>query len=185
LDIDYEGNYFEVTRFRRPLVEGWTDVIKADPQILLDRGYDKVIAVRRRSLREQIKAEAYYFRGAKTLNQVLDLYIKEPTFIRNVVKKHTRLEEQISKIDNPRFLSIYLEDWNNRTLIIYHKLLDFLEFPEEGRIQIVPIKRCKEEIKDCPVSCEYRRDFEAYSDSHESIDHIPCENIARIRENGN
>jgi len=149
-------------------VLGWTDVVKANPQILLDRGYDKVIAVRRRSLREQIKAEALYHRDIADINDLIDLQINEPTFVKNVIKKYTIFDEQISKInDDPRFLNIFIEDWNNRTVIIYNQILDFLGFPKENRPLIVPVK--------------VDRDFEAYSDSHEKIEHVPCDNIARIR----
>lgn len=149
---------------------GWTDVLKADPQILLDRGYDKVIAVRRRDLREQIKAEALYFRGVFSKNDFIDLTIREPQFIQNVITKYQKFDAQISSLDHPNFLNIYLEDWNNRTLIIYNQLLDFLEFPKEGRPLLVPVKS--------------KRNFEAFSDSHERVDHTPCENIRRIRAHG-
>ncbi len=79
-------------------------------------------------------------------------------------------DEQISRINAPNFLNVYLEDWNNRTLIIYNQILDFLEFPREGRVQLVPVR--------------VDRNFDAYSDSHEALEHVPCENIRRIRAHG-
>jgi len=101
------------------------------------------------------------------------MWVYDAPFIPKVVKKFNRFKEQIKKVkkqNNPNFLEIYLEDWNNRTFIIYHRILDFLGFPQKDRMQIIPTKM--------------DRDFEAFSDSHEAIDHKPCENIRRIREYG-
>lgn len=189
LFIDYEASYFEATRFRRPLLKGWNDVIAADPKILLDRGYDKVI-VFTRDLYESCKAQALYFRGAKTQEDYKKLLENEPRFFRNIMKKWKRLNK---RIDDPRIFYTSIDEWNNRTLQTYNRLLDFLEFPKKVSLELngkyyiktrpllAPVMKCKEDMQGCGLPCEYRKNFDAYSDSHEALDHIPCPNIARIR----
>lgn len=145
-------------------MEGWNDVIGADPQILLDRGYDKVIHVSR-NLISLCKALAQYHRRAKTDRELIELMLKEPKFFSNIKKKWQKQEKEIN---DPRFLRITLEDWNNFTFQIYNKLLDFLEFPKENRMCIIPVKMPE-------------RDFEGYSCSFLTEDQEVCENIEVIR----
>ena len=163
IKINYEASNFEATRLRRPLLKGWNDVINADPQILLNRGYDKVIHINR-NLIDLCEAMALYHRKAKTNKEIIQLSLSEPDFFVNIMKKHQKLQKEI---DDPRFLRINLEDWNNYLFITYNKILDFLGFPEEGRPIIVPVKS--------------KQDFEAYSNSFLPKDYKVCENIEAIR----
>lgn len=90
--------------------------------------------------------------------------LEEPKFFSNIQKKWNK---QNIEINDPRFLKITLEDWNNFTTQTYNKILDFLEFPKENRLQIVPVK--------------VERDFEGYSCSFLDKDYKMCENIEVIR----
>ena len=164
LSINYEANYFEATRFRRPLLQGWNDVIGADPQILLDRGYDKVIHVNR-DLLDLGEALALYHRRAKSKEEIIHLAMNEPRFFPNIKKKWEKLQRPIT---NERFLRIKLEDWNKFTFQTFNKLLDFLEFPKTKRPFLIPVK-----MND--------RNFEGYSCSFLEPDQEVCENLEVIR----
>ena len=165
LKIKHEISYFDVIKFDRPLVKGWNGVIGAEPQRLLDRGYDKVIVVSR-SLKGACKSQLDYFRKVQTLEECISLWLEDPAFIPKVRKKWDRLN---AVIEDPRLLIISLDQWNYQLHQTYHLILDFLEFPKEGRPHLVPVRRDPEILN-------------AYSDSHEPLDQVPCENIRRIRE---
>lgn len=161
--INFEANYFEATRSRRPLLEGWNDVINADPQILLDRGYDKVIHVNR-DLLDLAESLALYHRRTKSKEDIIKLAMDEPRFFANIKKKWDKLQKEI---DDSRFLRITLNEWNNFTFQTFNKLLDFLEFPKEKRPFLIPVKSNK--------------DFEGYSCSFLEPEYEVCENIEVIR----
>ena len=145
------------------MLEGWNDVIYADPEILLERGYDKVILVMR-DLKELCEAQALYHRQAKSKKELIELILNEPHFFSNLKRKYDQIDKEI---EDPRFLKITLEDWNNFTFQTYNKILDFLEFPEENRLALAPVK--------------VDRDFEGYSCSHLSEEYEMCKNIQVIR----
>lgn len=163
LHVRHEESNFEATRFRRPLVQGWFDVIGADPQVLLDRGYDKVIHVTR-DLIKLGDALAEYHRRAKSKEEIIKLAMEEPLFFSNIKKKWLKLQVEIN---NPRFLRIRLEDWNNFTFQTFNKILDFLEFPKSKRPFLIPVK--------------IDRNFEGYSCSFLDPDQEVCENLEVIR----
>lgn len=73
-------------------------------------------------------------------------------------------------MNDPRFLRISLKDWNNFTTQTFDQLLDFLEFPKENRLKLVPVKP--------------DRNFEGYSCSHLSKEHKMCNYIEVIRQVG-
>lgn len=164
LNINFEASYFEATRFRRPLLEGWNDVIFADPQILLDRGYDKVILVTR-ELTDLCESLALYHRGAKTPTEIINLILEEPKFFSNIQKKCEKIDKDIR---DPRLFKFSLNEWNHFTLQTFNELLDFLEYPKRPRLALAPIK--------------VNRDFEGYSCSHLPKEYQVCENIEVIRK---
>jgi len=167
LEIKYETySSFQVIKDHLPLVEGWNGVIKAPPFEILKKNYDKVIYIAR-DLTELCKACAKYFRGVKTDEDYIHLALKEPDFFINIERDWKLMEKEVS---DPRFLKITLNDWNRFTRETYHRLLDFLEFPREGRIEIAPVKFTEEE-----------RDFEGYSSSFVSKGQIVNERIEAIR----
>lgn len=113
------------------------------------------------------EALALYHRSAKTLEDYIELSLKEPDFFINIKRRHDLLNKEIK---DPRFLRIALEDWNNFLTQTFDKLLDFLEFPKENRLKLVPVK--------------VDRDFEAYSCSHISKDAKVCNRLEVLRSVG-
>ena len=167
LPINYETPSFEAVKFRRSLPTGWNGTINANPQLLLKRGFDKIIHVSR-NLMDLCKSIAQYHTNAKTIEDYIKLAIKRPKFFYNINKKREILEK--NHINDPRFFKFTLTEWNHFTLEIFNKLLDFLEFPKENRPFIIPVKFTEEE-----------RDFEGYSCSHLPKTHIVNKNIQQIR----
>jgi hypothetical protein len=168
LELNYEKhNAFEATRKRLPLLKGWNSVNDADPQLLLDRGYDKVVHVTRELL-DLLRSLVLYHRKVKNWKGYIKLALEEPDFFITKKNKYDLLNKEI---DDPNFFRLSLEDWNKHLSIIFNDLLDFLEFPKKNRIRLVPVKQKK-------------RNFEGYSCSHLSKEHIPSENIQLIREEG-
>ncbi|MFW9872574.1 MAG: hypothetical protein ACFFG0_05675 [Candidatus Thorarchaeota archaeon] len=90
--------------------------------------------------------------------------LKEPDFFVNIKKRYDKLNVEI---DDPRFLRIPLEDWNDHLKIIFIDILDFLEFPKKNRIVLVPVK--------------VRRNFEAYSCSHLPKEQKVCNRVEKLR----
>lgn len=117
-----------------------------------------------RDLLDLADSLALYHRRAKTKEQVIDLAMNEPRFFANIKKKWESLQKEI---DDPKFLRINLNDWNNFTFQTFNKLLDFLEFSREKRPFLIPVKSNK--------------DFEGYSCSFLDPEHEVCENIEVIR----
>ena len=154
MPISHETQRLRVTRECYPLLEGWHSVIDADPQTLLNRGYDKVICVQKKSFIEHGKASAEYHRQCFTIEDYINLALNDSRFFLKAKQKYDRLNKQI---EDHRYFRFTLSDWNNFTLQTFFDLLDFLEFPSEDRIYIIPVK-----MPD--------RDFEGYSDSHISKD---------------
>lgn len=169
LIISYETHKFIATRFRIPIPKGWNGVINADPEILLQRGYDKVVLVQRDFV-EWALAMAQTHRQCDTMADCVKLGIIEPRFFVKCKKKYDLLDKEIL---DPRFFKMTLSDWNNFTFQTYNKLLDFLEFPKENRVLVVPVKFSNE-----------RRNFEGYSCSHLPKEHEMCGTVQRIRELG-
>ncbi len=149
-----------------PLLKGWNGVINADPQALLDRGYDKVIYVQRDFIK-LCEALAKYHRKCHDIKDYIELILKEPNFFKNIKKKYDKLDLDT---EDPRFLKITLYDWNIYLKQTYHELLDFLEFPKYNRMELAPVMS--------------EKDFEGYSCSHLAKDHKWCEQVEAIREHG-
>jgi len=178
LEISFEGNTsFRATRDIYEPLEGWNGVIGASPKLLLKKPYDKVIYISR-SLQALCKAQALYHRKAETVDEYIDLILNEYDFFENIKRKWERLEEPV---DDPRFYKLTLEDWNKFPRSEFSNLLDFLGFPKEGRPLLLPVKFCPKTPKECSKFCEFRRDFEGYSNNFLPKDHEVCENIEVIR----
>lgn len=154
LPISHETQRLRAVRECYPPLEGWHSVIDADPQTLLDRGYDKVICVQKGSFIEHAQASAQYHRQCFTIEDYIKLALDDPRFFLKAKKKYDKLNKQI---EDHRYFRFTLLDWNNFTLQTFFDLLDFLEFPDEDRLYIIPVKMTD-------------RDFEGYSDSHISKD---------------
>ena len=97
---------------------------------------------------------AEYHRACVTIEDFIKLSLNEPTFFLKLKKKYDRLRVPL---EDQRYLRVTLEDWNNFTLQTFFDILDFLGFPDEDRMYVIPYH---------PME----RNFEAYSDSHISKD---------------
>ena len=167
LPINYETSSFKSIRSKFTLPQGWNGTINANPELLLKRGYDKVIYVQRDLVR-LCEAMAKYHRKCFTIKDYIRLALSEPNFCKNIERNYDKLNKEI---DDPRFLKITLFDWNCHTKQTYHELLDFLEFPKDNRMQVIPVRLYENE-----------RDFDGYSCSHLDKDHKMCGQIEVIRE---
>lgn len=123
-----------------------------------------------RDLVELATSLVKYHRQVFTLKSLIYLHYSEPQFLNNIKKHHDLLHQDI---EDPRYFHFYLEDWNHFTNQTYHALLDFLEFPKENRLEVIPVKFSPEQ-----------RDFDAYSDSHLDKEHVMCKQIEVIRKHG-
>jgi hypothetical protein len=164
LYIKHEILRHKLTRSRYPLWKGWYSTINAKPQLLLDKGYDKVIFVQR-DLMAWLKASGKYHRQLFTIEDHIRLSLKEPLFFKKLKYWHDLLNDPV---EDHRYLKISLEDWNNFTYKTYHKLLDFLGFPKKNRAHIIPVHM-------------ENRDFDAYSDSHIDKDYKSEDQVEAIR----
>jgi len=113
---------------------------------------------------------AKYHRKAYTKTDYINLSLTDNKFFINCKRKYDLLNKEIN---HPNFLKITLNDWNCHTLQTFNQILDFLEFPKENRILVVPVKFKPEQ-----------RDFEGYSCSHLAKSYEVCKNIEAIRQNG-
>ena len=139
--IDYgpenaEISYVKARGDRFPLHKRWNCVYNVDPKDLLNKidpdgkQYDRVIRIsRERDLMKLIHEVGYV----------------QNSFIEEMKVKFRRTDEMNyhkvydKEFDDPRFISLDLEEFNNKTKINLNKLMDFLNFPKEGRAPVLPI----------------------------------------------
>lgn len=155
---------FHAEHAKVPLPQGWNSVINAKPELLLKRGFDKIIYVSRDEM-ELAKVLAKYHRKVSSLEEAIELAMNEPKFFSNIRTKRLKLEKEI---DDPRFFRYSLIEWDNWTVKTFNRLLDFLEFPKERNILMLIAKP--------------NRNFEGYSCDHLEPEQPVCENVQRIRE---
>ena len=128
----YETSVFEATRDRRPLPEGWTHTFNADPGLLLTRGFDKIMVLQK-PLVDCYYAGAFFMHPHKKLEEI------EPRYFEGIKRRWIQLEKyRDHKSDN--FLFLDINEINNDTVNEFNKILDFLDFPKEGRPMIIPVK---------------------------------------------
>ena len=127
IDFHVEISHVIATRDRFPVPEGWSCVYDVDPQILVNRGYDKVIIVQR---------EYETMRKVHTIYE--DIHERNQTLLRKFDKIYEKVYGK--QIDHPNCMKVNLEDLNAYTVAIFEELLEFLNFPETGRPVIVPVK---------------------------------------------
>lgn len=124
----------QATRTRFPVIKGWNNVYDVNPLDVLktkDNGeqYDKVLIVKRK---------------LKTIQAVHEIYYPDYLGEDQKVKwreKDVELYDLVynQEIDDPRCMTVNLEDLNNYTVATFNELMDFFNFPEVGRPIIVPI----------------------------------------------
>lgn len=131
----YESSKFEATKFRRPLPEGWLHTWNADPQILLDRGFDKVIVLQK-TLEDSYLGMSLYFYANKIMGKIPSMH---PKFYETIKRKWEAMEKY-RDFKHGRFLYVHFDDLNNHTVATFKKVFDFLGFPKENRPFIIPVK---------------------------------------------
>lgn len=137
VDIDYFPEISRViaTRQRFPLPEGWYNVYEVDPQMLLDRGYDKIVSIQR-PLEIMYRVLAMYYKTDLTYEQCREQY---PTYFEKIDKYYELLYEKANEINDVRYKNFSLNDLNNYTCDTFNELMDFLNFPKHGRPVIFPV----------------------------------------------
>lgn len=129
-----EVSFVEATRTRFPVIKGWIWVFDVNPLDLLrtkDNGekYDRVLIVKRK---------------LKTIMTVHEIYYPEDLSEDQKVKWRAKDEKIYDKVYNqeindPRCMTVNLEDLNNYTVNTFNELMDFLNYPEYERPIIAPI----------------------------------------------
>jgi len=130
-----ESSYFEATRKRRPLPEGYVHCWNGDPQTLLDRGFDKVMVLQK-TLPDSYLGMSIYFYAHEVIDNIAKIH---PNFY-EIIKRKWDAMEKYRNLKDERFLFIDFEDVNNHTVKTFNEIFDFLEFEKEGRPFIMPIK---------------------------------------------
>ena len=128
----YEASRFEATRFRRELPTGWMNVWNADPKILVERGFDRVIVLQR-DLEDAYLGMATYMYQDTPLDQI-------PSRFFDIIKRKWNLMESYRDFKHDKFMYVHFNDLNNHTVKTVNKLLDFLEFSPNNRPVILPVK---------------------------------------------
>jgi hypothetical protein len=131
--IPYEKKNAEIstliaTRERFPLPQLWNCVYDVDPNMLLKRGYDRIVIVER-DLEELLRVYQIYFHEDMSWKQ------------QNTVIRKTKEQWELvynSGIDDLRVMQVKLSDLSNYTKETFTELMDFLNFPKVGRPPIIP-----------------------------------------------
>lgn len=156
---NYEISRFEATRERRPLPKGWCTVWNARPSELVNRGYDKVLGLQK-SLEDAIYSHTLYHRieiveKYNDLRDAIDWIMSYyPGFFGTIKRKWLRMEVPCKHEKYKRF---HLDALNRYTVKTFEEVLDFLEFPKEGRPMLLPVKAY--------------RDWESYSNVSRTKDY--------------
>jgi len=131
----YESDRFEAVKKRRPLPEGWNHCWNADPKILLDRGFDKVIVLQR-TLEDSYLGMSLYCHAFKILEDIVDV---QPRFY-EIIKRKWEAMEKYRDFEHERFMYVHFDELNTHTVKTFNEVFDFLDFPKEGRPLLLPVK---------------------------------------------
>ena len=132
---NYEISRFEATRHRRPLPKGWCTVWNADPLILLERGFDKVIVLQR-SLEDSYLGMGIYMYPDLPIDKIEG----ENERFFGIIKRKWEFLERYKDFEHPRFMYVHFDDLNNHTVKTFNKVFDFLEFTDNNRPILIPVK---------------------------------------------
>lgn len=131
VEVEYEAEISQVIAMgkRFPVPLHWSCVYNVSPQVLVNRGFDRVIIIQR-EYETMIKTHELYFNQEWTGEQ------------REVAMRKTKEHYEIvygKKVRDPRCLHLNLEDLNNYTVYCFTELMNFLNFPETNRPALIPI----------------------------------------------
>jgi len=133
IDCNYEISRLEAKKKHLPLPKGWNTVYNVASQKIVDRDYDRVLIIKR-DLEELLKAQMLYSRWE--LVNGIDNMTEE-----RLISKITRYWKLVyeKEINDPKCLTIRLEDLNRYTVNTFNEILDFLNFPSFFRPVLIPI----------------------------------------------
>lgn len=118
----------KATRKRFPILKDWNLVYEVNPLDVLKKDYDRVLIIKR---------------DKETLMKVHEIYLPIDTseeYRETVRRKDSEMYDKVygNIINDPRCRTFSMEELNNYTVDTFRELMDFLNFPEEGRPQIIP-----------------------------------------------
>ena len=130
-----ESSRFEAEKVRRPLPEGYVHCWNGKPDILLERGFDKVIVLQKTLTDSYLGLSLYFY-----ANELIENIPKIHEGFYELIKKKWVYFETYRDFKDERFLFVDFEDLNNHTVKTFNEVFDFLEFEKEGRPILLPIK---------------------------------------------
>ena len=135
INWNYEISRFECTRERRPLPQGWNTVWNANPLTLAERGFDKVLVVKR-PWQDILEACCWYDKQMGSIGVILDK--KNDEYVNSLLRNYSKLYSEMIFHDNVMYVDI--EDLNRNTVNDFRRVCEFLEFDMEKFPVLIPIK---------------------------------------------
>lgn len=132
---NYEISRFECTRVRRPLPQGWCTVWEANPLILANRGFDKILVVKR-PLKDILEACSWYSLQKGCEEACKDKENKR--FFDTIKRKYHKLYD--IEYNNKRVYYANIEDLNRNPVQEFKKICEFLGFKMSKFPVLIPIK---------------------------------------------
>lgn len=117
-----------------PMQKGWNTVRYTPIDDIIKKPFDKIILLQRKieALRESIFIYRFTDKDYETEKD-------KPEYEEWFNKLQTYYEQTYAPVNEPNVLRVYLEDLNNYTTSTLNEVLDFLNFPKEGRPMIIPV----------------------------------------------
>lgn len=122
LEIVYEADRALISH---QLVRGYHSVHDIDPNVLLNVGYDRVIAIKR-ELETMKHAHAQYHGYLEQYENYEQMKELRPGFFERIEMQYRLLYQQ--EIKNERFKILDLADFNNHCHASFNELIEFLGF---------------------------------------------------------
>ena len=135
INWNYEISRFECTRVRRPLPQGYNTVWNANPLILANRGFDKVIVVKR-SENDILEACCWYDKQ-KSYAEVRKME-EHKEYLTSLRRNYRKLYDV--EYNNARIFYVNINDLNINPMLGFNQICDFLNFDIERRPIIIPVK---------------------------------------------
>lgn len=115
----YEVPRSAILSKRRPILRGWLNTFDADPQKLVEKGYDKVICLHRPF--EDLLDSWKWFKKRIPIKTRL---LMEPRYTEYLKRRWQCYEDNTFK--HPNYIKLWLPDLNNFAVREYNRVMDFL-----------------------------------------------------------
>lgn len=167
INWNYEISRFECTRKRRALPQGWNTVWNANPLTLAERGFDKVLVVKR-PWQDILEACCWYDKQMSSIGVILNKY--EDDYVKSLMRNYWKLYR--IKDVHPNIFYIDIEDLNQNTVQQFKEICKFLEFDMGKFPVLIPIK--------------VKKDWEVYAGYNKGLElQGRLKLIKEARKNGN